>query len=209
MRTDDLIQALAADARPEGATDRRVLPWLLPAVVLSLAGLLVTMGARPDLAHALTTFVPAMRHVLTLSLFGLALAAALITTRPEGRARLWPLAVVATAALAMLLWAYATTPPGARVTALMGTSYNICVLVIPLMSILPVAALFTALRSGASTTPTLTGALIGLAGGGAGAAVYAVHCTESSPLFYVTWYGLAILAVTAVSALIGRRVLRW
>ena len=54
------------------------------------------------------------------------------------------------------------------------------------------------------------GALASFAmGSGAGAAVYAMHCTESSPLFYVTWYGLAILFVTTVSALIGRRILRW
>ena len=38
---------------------------------------------------------------------------------------------------------------------------------------------------------------------------YAMHCIEDSPLFYVTWYGLAIGGVTLVSTLIGARVLRW
>lgn len=209
MRTDDLIAALSADTEADATAEQRVLPWLLPAVLVSLAGLLLTLGARPDLAQALVSFVPAMRHVLTLSLFGLALTAALSLTRPEGRARLWPLALVAVAALALLIWAYVTTPADGRVMALMGKSYNICIIAIPVLSILPVAALFAALRAGATTTPTLTGALIGLAGGGAGAAVYAIHCIESSPLFYVTWYGLAILAVSAISALIGRKVLRW
>ena len=209
MRTDDLIAALSADTVAEAATERRVLPWLLPAVAASLVGLLIVSGARPDLAQALTSFVPAMRHVLTLSLFGLALAAALTLTRPEGRARLWPIAMVAAAALAMLVWAYVTTPSNVRSMALFGKSYNICIIAIPVLSLLPVTALFVALRSGATTAPTLTGALIGLAGGGAGAAVYAIHCIESSPLFYVTWYGLAILGVTAISALVGRRILRW
>jgi hypothetical protein len=38
---------------------------------------------------------------------------------------------------------------------------------------------------------------------------YATHCTEDSPLFYVTWYGLAITGVTLAATLIGARVLRW
>jgi hypothetical protein len=38
---------------------------------------------------------------------------------------------------------------------------------------------------------------------------YAMHCIEDSPLFYITWYGLAIGGVAAVSTLIGARVLRW
>ncbi len=209
MRTDDLIRALSADTRPESAPARQVLPLFLPAVVVSMAGLLATLGPRVDLANALVTFVPVMRHVLTLALFAIALTAALTAARPEGKARLWPLSLVALAALGMLAWAYGTTAPELRGMALMGESNNICLVAIPVLSALPVAALFTALRSGATTTPTLTGALIGLAGSGAGAAVYAMHCTESSPLFYVTWYGLAILFVTTVSALIGRRILRW
>jgi hypothetical protein len=49
----------------------------------------------------------------------------------------------------------------------------------------------------------------GLAGSALSAAVYALHCTEDSPLFYVTWYGLAIAGVTLVSTLIAARSLRW
>jgi hypothetical protein len=51
--------------------------------------------------------------------------------------------------------------------------------------------------------------LAGLAGGGLGAAVYALHCIEDNPMFFVTWYGVAIAGVTVVSALIGSRILRW
>ena len=118
MKTDDLIRILAEDSVAEAAPARRLWPLFLPAVAVSLAAVLLTLGPRPDLPGALVTFVPAMRHVLSVALFG-------------------------------------------------------------------------------------------LAGGGAGAAVYALHCTEVSPLFYVTWYGLAILVVTAVSALLGPRILRW
>ena len=209
MKTDDLIRALSADTVTESAPNRRVLPLFLPAVLISLAGVLLVLGPRPDLQQALVSFVPLMRHVLSLALFAIALTAALVMTRPEGRARLWPLLLVAVAALCMLIWAYVTTPEEARGMALLGKSQNICLVAIPILSALPTAALFAALRGGATTAPRLSSALIGLAGSGAGAAVYAVHCTESSPLFYVTWYGLAILIVTAISALIGPRLLRW
>lgn len=209
MKTEDLIRALAADSLAEPEPGRWVLPLVLPAVLVSLAGVLLVLGARPDLAQAMVSFVPVMRPVLSLALFGLALSAALQLARPEGRAALWPLAGVAAAALGLLLWAYLTTPAEARMAALMGRTSNICLIAIPILSALPTAALFAALRGGASTRPALSGALIGLAGGGAGAAVYAIHCTESSPLFYVTWYGLAVLAVAMVSALLGPRLLRW
>ncbi len=209
MKTDDLIRILAEDTVAETAPARRLWPLLLPAVALSLVAVLLTLGPRPDLPGALISFVPAMRHVLSLSLFALALMAALRLARPEGRPVLWPLALVAAAALGLVAWAWATTPPEARMMALTGKSSNICLFAIPVLSALPTAALFAALRGGATTAPRLAGALIGLAGGGAGAAVYAVHCTEVSPLFYVTWYALAILVVTAVSALAGPRILRW
>lgn len=209
MKTEDLIRALAADAAPAPAPARQVLPLFLPAILVSLLAVLAVLGARPDLPQALVSFVPVMRHILSLAVFAFALTAALQLARPEGRAALWPLALIAAAALGLLLWAYLTTPSEARMTALMGRTTNICLVAIPILSALPTAALFAALRDGASTRPALSGALIGLAGGGAGAAVYAIHCTESSPLFYITWYGLAVLAVTAVSALLGPRLLRW
>lgn len=209
MRTDDLIRALAADARPAASPARRLAPLLLPALAISAAALMATLGLRPDLGTALTSFVPVMRHVLALALFAAALAAAFQLARPEGRARLWPLAAVAVASLAMVGLALATTPADGLGMALMGKSRNICLFAIPVLSVLPVAALFAALRQGATIRPRLSGALAGLAGGGAGAAIYALHCDEVSPLFYVTWYGLAILVVAAVSALLGPRLLRW
>lgn len=61
----------------------------------------------------------------------------------------------------------------------------------------------------ASTRPGLTGFVAGITSGGLAAAVYAFHCTYDSPLFYGTWYVVAVLAVAGVSALIGRRLLRW
>ncbi|MFZ1479578.1 MAG: NrsF family protein, partial [Paracoccaceae bacterium] len=132
MRTDDLIRALAEDTRPEPPPARRVVPVFLPAVALSMAGLLAVLGPRPDLAQALTSFVPAMRHVLSLALFAVALTAALTAIRPEGHVRLWPLALVAAVALGLLAWAWMATLPEARGMALMGKTNSICLIAIPI-----------------------------------------------------------------------------
>jgi hypothetical protein len=93
--------------------------------------------------------------------------------------------------------------------ATVGKTMTTCLVTIPLLSILPVGSLLIMLRQGATTGPAKAGFVAGLAGAGFSAAVYALHCTEDSPLFYVTWYGLAIMGVASVSALIGARSLRW
>ena len=117
--------------------------------------------------------------------------------------------LVAALALALWAWAYGATPAEARQMATQGKTLTACLVAIPLLSVLPVASLFYALRQGATTAPRRAGFVAGLAGSGLSAALYALHCTEDSPLFFVTWYGLAILGVTLVSTLIGGRLLRW
>lgn len=211
MKTDDLIRVLAADTRPEAGLSGRMWLALVPALAVAVAALWLTLGFRPDLAHAFGNPVSLMRWVLTGALALVSMRIALVLARPEGRrvVRLWPLAVVAGAALALLIWAYATTPAEGRQMATLGKTIWTCLVAIPVLSVLPVGALFWALRRGATSAPALAGAAIGLAGSGAAAAVYATHCIEVSPLFFVTWYSLAIIGVTIVSAVIGSRILRW
>jgi hypothetical protein len=55
----------------------------------------------------------------------------------------------------------------------------------------------------------VAGAAAGLVAAAAGALLYAFHCFDDSPLFVVTWYGLAMALVTSVGCLVGRKVLRW
>ena len=211
MKTDDLIAALAADSRT-GPPPGRVL-W--PALAAALAGAVllvwVILGFRPDLGQSLITPLPAMRYLLTAALGVLGVRLALVLARPEGRslARLWPLAVPVTLALGLLVWAYASTPAEGRQMALVGKTMVTCLVTIPLLSILPVTAILLALRRGATTAPALAGFAAGLGGSGLAAMTYAMHCIEDSPLFYVTWYGLAIGGVTVATTLIGARLLRW
>ena len=211
MKTEDLIRTLAADTvRPRPLVATLTL-GLIPALAIALAAVWLTLGFRADLGAVMVTPVSAVRIFLTGILGLAAIRLALVLARPEGAqsARLWPLAAVAVAALGLLLWAYVTTPQDARQMATVGKTAIACLVAIPLLSILPVASVLHALRQGATTAPARAGFVAGLAGSGLSAAIYALHCTEDSPLFYVTWYGLAIMGVTLVSTLIGARSLRW
>jgi len=152
-----------------------------------------------------------IRIVLAAGVGLVAARIALLLSRPgrQGVARLGPLAGIAVVALALMVWACVTTPEAARCMATVGKSFPFCLVMIPVLSFLPVAAILFALRRGATTMPVLTAFVAGLSGAGMATAVYALSCTEDSPLFYVTWYGLAILGVAALTAAAGSRLLRW
>lgn len=210
MKTDELISVLAADAPAERSLAAGLWMLLLPAVVLSTAGLLGVLGPRPDLLPALVDPVSGLRYVLPLTLLLTGLAVALRLARPEARPGrvVWGFWAVAAFAVVLWLWAYATTPGEALGMAIQGKTIVTCLTTIPVLSLLPVVAVLAMLRRGVVTRPTFAGAVAGLAGGGAGAMIYALHCTEDHPLFFVTWYGLAILSVTLLSAFAARRLLR-
>jgi hypothetical protein len=211
MKTEDLIRALAADTQDTRPMAARMLTALVPALLVSLAALWLVLGFRADLGKSLLITDSIMRFVLTGAVGLLGARIALVLARPEGRdeVRLWPLLAVAIAAFAVLVWAFVTTPPEGVQMKLVGKTLTTCMITIPLLSILPVTAIMWVLRQGATTAPMLAGFVAGLGGGGLSAAIYALHCTEDSPLFYVPWYGLAIAGVTLVSTMIGARLLRW
>ncbi|MBA3909352.1 MAG: DUF1109 domain-containing protein [Rhodobacter sp.] len=211
MKTDDLIRALAADTQAEPPPPRLILIGLIPALAIAVALVWVTFGFRDDLLQSFGNPWSVMRFVLTGTLGLIGVRLALVLARPEGRGLglLWPFAAVAAVALGLLVWAYLATPAEGRQMALLGKTLVTCLVAIPVLSILPVTAILVALRKGATTTPALAGFVAGLGGSGFGAMAYSVHCVEDSPLFYVTWYGLAMVGVTLVSTLIGARFLRW
>ena len=211
MKTEDLIAALAADSRTEPPLQASLAPALLLALAAAVLVVWGALGFRADLLASLGEPVSVMRFVLTAALGVLGVRLALVLARPEGRslAQLWPLALPVAAALGLLVWAYVATPAEGRQMALVGKTMTTCLVMIPLLSVLPVAAILTALHRGATTAPALAGFAAGLGGSGLAAMAYATHCTEDSPLFYVTWYGLAIAGVTLAATLIGARVLRW
>jgi hypothetical protein len=78
-----------------------------------------------------------------------------------------------------------------------------------MLAMAPLAAVLVSLRSAAPASPALAGAAAGFLAAAAGAALYAFHCFDDSPLFVVTWYVLAAIPVVILGAIAGHRLLRW
>jgi hypothetical protein len=91
----------------------------------------------------------------------------------------------------------------------MGVNGVMCVASILFLSLLPLTATIYALRQGAPTSPAVMGAVGGLLAGSLGATVFAMHCTNDSPLFVAIWYALAIGLMSIFGLLVGKRALRW
>ena len=131
--------------------------------------------------------------------------------RPEARAgsTLWGYAVPALAAAALWVGAFALRAPTARFADVSAFSLAECLGSILLLSVLPVIVMLRLVRQGASTAPLLSAGLAGLTAASGVTAGYSLFCTSDNPLFFVTWYGVAMLIVTVVSTVLGRRLLRW
>ena len=212
MRTDALIRTLAADTTRPAPVSARLACGLLAGALLVAALALPLLGIRPDPMATLTR-APVMLKQLPAApprrrelRRGAPSRPARRDARRAGRLLLALAPLVLAVAVAAAL---AALPRAAWMPAMMGETSRFCLVWVTLMALPPLAGTLWALRAGASTRPALSGALAGLLAGGTGAALYAVHCTEDSPLFFAVWYGLAILVATGLGAVLGRRLLRW
>lgn len=212
MRTTDLIETLAADATLEpNGVGRRMLA-LLPASVAIVAGsFLCTLGLRADICEPAVLAALGMKLAITLALAVTGLVLTLRLARPArvgGRALLAlivPLGLLI-AALVVELDQIGATGWQQR---LIGTNHWRCLVAVPLLSALPLAALIVALRRGAVTELRLAGAFAGIGAAGIGASVYALYCFDDSPLFVALWYGLATCIVAGIGMLAAQRFVRW
>ncbi len=210
MKTDDLIRSLAADNGPRMSLGRALLYGFLPGMLLSVLFHALMIGMRPHLFDVMSLRI-AFKILFPIAVFACAGALALRLARPEGNPR--PLMIMLVALLAILLIAVGielmVLPPDLWRARLIGHNARVCMMLIPTMAAAPLAGTLIALHRGAPSNPGLTGAVAGLFAGAFGAALYAMHCPDDSPLFVATWYTLAILIVIIVGALAGRRFLRW
>lgn len=212
MRTDDLINALVADLT---VSKIRPLGLLLGAVALGLAIAAILffswIGLRPDIGPALESLRFLFKLAACLSLAATAVGLLSRISRPGIEAGPWIAALAAVPALLAVAVAgeLAVTPRAEWWSRLVGSNAALCLTLVPLLSIGPLACLLWALRHCAPTRPGLAGALAGFAASGVGAAFYASHCPDDSPLFVATWYTIAAGLVALWGHLLGSRCLRW
>jgi hypothetical protein len=212
MDTEELIGALARDARPPAASLSTVW-WGAAGLATALAAIafFAVLEPRSDLVTAAATlrfgFKIAVTIVIAVSAFGLVRA----LSRPgqDWRHAMRYLAIVpmlvAIAVIAELL----SVPANLWLAGLLGANSLACLISITLIGLGPLAVILLVLRYGAPTKPILAGAAAGLFAGGIAATLYAVHCPDDSPLFVATWYTLAIAGLAMIGAGGAHRVARW
>ncbi|MFY9627271.1 MAG: NrsF family protein [Methylocystis sp.] len=212
MRTEDLINALVADLTVSKFRFRQVLVSAIAlGAIVAAAAFLPSMGVRPDIRQALLTIRFLFKFVVTLSLAVSAGGLLYCLARPGTPTGLWAWALIAAPTLLVIavVTELVATPVASWSSRMVGTNAVYCLMLIPLLSLGPLACIIYALRKGAPTNPGLAGAVAGLLASGIAATLYATHCTDDSPLFLATWYSLATGIVTLAGYAIGARALRW
>ena len=213
MKTAELIEALARGpvAADAGAPTRRLVAMVAAGVTVSAAAMLALLGPRADLSAAVAQPMFWMKLAFPLLLALPAFAAVARLGRPGESARTaWSMLVAAlllveAAAIAIVLLA----PAEGRAAIVTGRTALSCVFSIVLLALPILLATGAALRGMAPTRPRVAGLAAGLAAGAFAAAVYALHCDESTLPFLAVWYVLGMAIPGALAAWAGPRLLRW
>jgi hypothetical protein len=213
MKTDDLINAIAADAKSVAPPIAQTVAMAVGmGALISALLFLWVLGIRDNFAESLTSSLRfVFKFVLTLSLAIPAYVLVRGLSRPDFQPgkKLWLLALAPGLLLIGIGLELFSVPPDQWHERMIGHNSVVCLIVIPLLSLAPLAAVLYALRSGAPANPAMAGAVGGLLSAGIAATLYASHCPDDSPLFLAAWYTTGVVLMTALGALIGSRILRW
>jgi hypothetical protein len=211
VKTDDLIDLLAKDAAPQWPFRTLYVAALCCGIVLAGVLFFTTVGLRPNIALAAETVRFPLKFALMLPLALGAAGVTLAMAQPAADSGIWGWFLIAASALAAgaIASELYVLPPELWMTNLVGKNAAFCLRTIPMLALGPLLCLLYVLRRGAPTHPGRTGAWAGLAAGAIGAAWYAAHCPDDSPLFVAVWYSLGILMMTLAGYVSGRHLLRW
>lgn len=213
MRTDELIQSLAADIKPvpRHAVGQRIALGMIGGAVISMVLIVGVLGVRPDLATAMGGFALWMKWVYTASLGIVAVVATANLARPDavGLRWLWLLAIPVLLLTGIGIGEFVSAPKGETLEMWLGESWKVCPWIVLTLSVPIFIGLLWSYRRFAPTRLRAAGATAGLTAGAWAAALYCLHCPEVSAMFVLTWYSLGIGLAALLGALIGPRMLRW
>lgn len=213
MKTDDLVEILSTNV--EVVDRRQVSRTIAGAIVVggiaSLAVIVLALGVRPDLERVTAWTFLLVKLAFALGIVALALSALNRASRPGGERRT-SVAVIASPFVGIMLLAgisLFSTPSSHWGAMIVGDEWLECLLSIPVIAVVPFAAVIWAVRQAAPTNLTRAGSLAGLTAGGISATAYALHCTDDSMPFIALWYGGTVAFCTFAGAYLGPRLLRW
>jgi hypothetical protein len=213
MKTEDLIETLAADLKPVSplALPKRLLTAMSAGAAITSVFVVLGYGLREDLSAALGQLDFWRKLGFTLAIALLGLSAVFQASRPGARVtgRTWMMIAPFIAMACLGLTELAALDPSERRATWLGQTSLSCPWSILMLSVPVLTGLLIGMRRLAPTRPTIGGFVAGLAAGGIAATLYSLHCPEWAASFVATWYGLGIFASGMLGAVLGRRVLHW
>lgn len=210
MKTDDLIDALAAGLEP--VRPARIHPlWIMAALAASVAGVLLLLGLRPDLTVAMTGSTFWLKALYTTAMAGAALVLATRLGQPGVASRRALYGILGIVGLAIVFAGVelALTPSAGWARSWLGLTWTYCARNILLVSVFAAPLIWLGARPLAPTRPMASGAALGLLTGAIAATAYGLHCPEATAPFVATWYTLGMALAAGIGAVIGRFALRW
>lgn len=207
---EQLVESLAADATqlaPAAHPFALALKWI-GAGAAYLAVALAAAGLRPDLAHALhNPLYLAELGMLLLIFLTTALSAALLAFPDlhQKRALAYSPALLFALFVVLMLFAWHADSPPAPLPV---HSWQ-CTLSILLVSLLPAAWTFYAMRRYASTHYRWAGSTAVLSAFSLGALWLRLHEVNDSIYHVLLWHYLPMLAVGFFGVWLGKKLLRW
>ena len=213
MKTDDLLSMLATGAgvTPRNAAPRRYAIAIGAGTMVSAVLMVRVLHVRADLAAAIMLPMFWVKLAFVAGLAAPALLATFRLSRPGRRLGRIPVALTAPVIAIWLLAAFvmARADDVTRVRLFYGDTWNVCPLLIVMLSAPVFVGVMWAMKGLAPTRLRLAGATAGLLSGAVGALVYCLHCPEMGAPFIGFWYLLGVLIPAAIGALLGPRLLRW
>jgi hypothetical protein len=211
MKTDDLVERIARDARPVTPlrpAGRSGVAW----AVGTTGYLAVLVAVRALLLDGSINGLPPLLLFAQVAAIatgvGAAVAAFTLVIPGESRRVLaWPITAGFVWVASLLVGTVREWP--IRTQALQAPHEWLCVAMIGLGSLLPVAVMLRALRRGAPLAPGLTVSLTVLAAAGLANVGACVAHPHTSGTVLLLWHGATIAALVVVGAALGRSLLVW
>lgn len=215
MQTEHLIDLLSTNLDAEPADLRQLSHVLRRSLFIAAATTFgtawVVLGIRPDLNQATTIATVSGQVLVAGATIAIASVCLFRLARPGGEYKTSLVAVGIPFAAAFLVAGISLgLAPSAQWQAIaFAGGWLKCLVLIPLIAILPFSIIAFAMHEAAPTDLVRAGAVTGLLAGSLGAAAYIFHSYGESLLFVAIWYGCAVLICTVIGALLGPYVMRW
>ncbi len=212
MRTDELIERLARDARPVrplAAPPLRAALWLAIALPFMVAMVLV-ISPRADLVEQLGSSRYLLEQFAALATAVAAAVAAFAAVVPGiDRRLIWLPAVPGAAWVASLGLGCVRDWLALGAEGLRVTPDPECLFYIAMIGSVPAVAMVVMLRRGAPVAPRLALFLAALAAAAVGSFGLRLFHTEDAGLMVLIWQFGSVALLAALGGLVGGRLLNW